>query len=129
MKIFNKSIGKSELASLIQNTPTVDLKNAVPKFETVAVASGNDAVITIAADADDFWIIDSITWSYGSTLVPSDGYLKISIDGSIVWQIDVTVSGPGHINFEKPIYGEKNQAVVITLEDGTTGGTLNVRYR
>ena len=100
-----------------------------PKFATASEASGDDTVLTIAADAGEFWVIDWVSWSYGSGLVAADGNLTISIGGTVVWQADITVSGPGHIEFTKPIYGAKGEAVVITLSDGTTAGKLNVRYR
>jgi len=100
-----------------------------PKFATNAAASGTDAVVTIAADPNEFWVLDWVSWSYGDGLVAADGNLTISIGGVVVWQVDITTAGPGHIEFEKPIYGAKNQAVVITLADGTAKNKVNVRYR
>lgn len=98
-----------------------------PKFVTDAEASGTAAVVTIAADNEEFWAIDWISWSYGGD--PTSGNLQVSIGGVVVWQIDITVGGPGHIEFEKPIYGLKNQAVVVTLANGGVANKVNVRYR
>lgn len=102
---------------------------ATPKFATASVASGNAAVITIPASESDFHVIDWVTWAYGNGLNAANGLLTIAIGGVTVWQINITTAGPGHIEFCKPIYGEKSQAVVITLADGTAAGRLNVRYR
>jgi hypothetical protein len=101
--------------------------DAQPIFATDAEASGTDAVVTIPASADEFWAIDWITWSYDD--VPTGGNLQVSIGGVVVWQVDITAGGPGHIEFEKALYGLKNQAVVVTLADGSVANKVNVRYR
>lgn len=96
------------------------------------------AVHTIAADANQFWVIDSIEWSYDS--VPTGGRLSITIGGTLVFDVDITAAGPGHfdwshaprftnlLNKGQPL---KNEAVVITLASGGASaiGNLNVRYR
>lgn len=107
---------------------SVDL-GATPKFATAAAASGSATVITIAASESDFWVIDWIAWSYGSGLIAANGLLTIAIGGVTVFQVDITTAGPGHLEFKKPLYGSRNQPVVITLANGTTTGKLNVRYR
>lgn len=100
---------------------------AEPQFSTAAQASGTEAVITIPANADQFWCLDWISWSYGGT--PTNGNLQVSIGGVVVWQIDITVGGPGHIYFKPGLYGRKNQAVVVTLANGGVANKVNVRYR
>lgn len=101
--------------------------DAQPNFLTDAEASGTAAVVTIPANADEFWAIDWITWSYAGT--PTNGNLQVSIGGVVVWQVDITVGGPGHIEFKRPLYGAKNQAVVVTLANGGVANKVNVRYR
>lgn len=98
-----------------------------PQFGSDAESSGTDAIVTVAADANEFWVLDWISWSYGGT--PSGGNLKVEIDGTIVWQVDITNGGPGHIEFEKPIYGEKNKELKVTLADGGVANKVNIRYR
>lgn len=98
-----------------------------PKFARNAQSAGTDAVVTIAADANEFWAIDWISWSYSAD--PVGGRLTVTIGGTVVWEVDITVGGPGHIEFLKPLYGSKNAAVVITLKDGSATNKVNVRYR
>ena len=102
--------------------------DAQPTLKTAAEASGTDAVITIAAEETQFWAIDWISWSYGD--YPTDGNLEVKIDGVVVWQVDITSGGPGHLEFMKPLYVQNlNTSVVITLSDGGTSNKVNVRYR
>lgn len=99
-------------------------------------ASSADAVITIAADENQFWVLDWITWSYSGS--PTNGNLKVEIGGTTVWEIDITEGGPGHIEFSQPgLYTndqegpipKKNQAMVITLAGAGVVGKLSARYR
>lgn len=100
--------------------------NARAKFVTATGAAA--VVLTLAADPAEFWVIDWVTWSYAGD--PAAGHLQIEIDGVVVWQIDITSGGPGHLEFECPIYAPvKGKALVVTLADGGIAGSLNVRYR
>jgi hypothetical protein len=101
--------------------------DAQPKFARATAAAGLDAVVTIAANAVEFWVIDWITWSYSN--VPTAGKLTVTIGGTVVWEVDVTVGGPGHVEFTGALYGAKNQAVVVTLANGAVTQKVNVRYR
>lgn len=100
---------------------------AQPKLARATTASGTAAVVTIAAKADEFWVIDWITWSYDDD--PVGGRLTVEIGGVLVWDIDITVGGPGHIEFTGALYGSKNQAVVVTLANGGAAQKVNLRYR
>lgn len=103
-------------------------KDATPSFDNDAQPSGTPAVVTVAADAEQFWVLDWISWSYDST--PTSGNLKVEIGGTTVWQVDITSGGPGHIEFDKPLYvPTKNQSLVVTLADGTVANKVNIRYR
>lgn len=105
----------------------VDL-SAEPSFATASAAAGSNAVITVSADADQFWAIDWISWSFDAE--PTDGNLKVEIGGVTVWQVDITAAGPGHIEFCKPLYkGVAGQAAVVTLSGTDADKKLNVRYR
>lgn len=102
--------------------------DATPYLATAATASGTNAVVTIAADANQFWVIDWISWSYGGT--PTGGKLGVTIGGVLVYQIDITASGHGHVDFVRPLHIPiLNRAVVVTLTNGTVANKVNVRYR
>lgn len=101
-----------------------------------AEASSADAVITIVAEAEEFWALDWIAWSYAET--PSAGSLNVTIGGTEVLDFDIVEGGPGLFDFNRqPLYtnltaaGEpkKNEEVVITLVGAGTVGKVNVRYR
>ena len=115
----------------MRTSPTCLAKTIVER------ASGNNAaaVVTIAADAEQVWVVDSIY--FGFTADPAAAVLlTVAIGGSTVFQIPITKGGAGVIPFrtadDEGLYGAKNQAVVVTLEASGTGGTigyLNVKYR
>lgn len=115
-----------EIGSM-KNTGSVD-GGAAPQFATKSEALGTPAVITLAADPDEFWVLDWVSWSYGAD--PANGNLRIEIDGVVVWTEDITTGGPGHIEFSRPIYNPaKNQSMVVTLADGGVANKVNIRYR
>ena len=113
--------------------------NARSYLEYTATASGaGDAIVNIAANALEFWVIDHIAWSYGGT--PTSGNLLIEINSVTVFSVDITAAGPGHFNFtNQPIYTDLvaglaggptlNLGVVVTLADGTVANKLFVRHR
>lgn len=102
--------------------------DATPYVATAATASGTNAVITVAASADDFWVIDWISWSYDGT--PIGGGLTVTIGGVTVYQLDITAAGPGHIEFVRGLHIPiLNRAVVVALLNGTTANKVNIRYR
>jgi hypothetical protein len=95
---------------------------------TATGASGVNADITIAANPAELWAIDWISWSYDD--VPTSGGLQVLINSVVVYQIGITSSGPGHIDFGRPLYtGVLNQQVVVRLLDGSVAKKINVRYR
>lgn len=102
--------------------------DAQPRLATTTAASGADAVITIAADANQFWVLDWIGYSYATT--PTNGKLTIAIGGVTVYAVDITAAGPSHIDFHHPLYQEVlGRTMVITLTNGGGAKNLNVRYR
>ena len=60
-------------------------------------------------------VIEGIQWSYSAD--PIGGNLKVESLGSIIWEVDITVAGPGFIPF--PIIGglkgTSDEELVITL--------------
>lgn len=103
-------------------------------------AANTAAVVNIAADAQEYWVIDSIEWSYDAA--PTGGNLLVTIGGTTVFSVDITAAGPGHFDWSNaPRYttgtgagGGKptlNEAVVVTLAAGgaSVTGKVNVRYR
>lgn len=101
---------------------------AQPTLVTATAAAGAAAVITIPAKDGEFWVIDWISASYAAT--PTAGLLTIQIDSVVVYQVDITASGPTHIDLGFPIYRETpGKSVVITLAAGGQAKNLNVRYR
>lgn len=99
------------------------------KFDAGANAASE---ITVAASPDEFWVLDSVGWSYSGD--PTGGRLVVSIGGETLIDIDITSSGPGLIEFHKPYYKTdetRGEAMVITLHAGGSGVTGRVfcRYR
>lgn len=99
--------------------------DAQPTFESAT--GGGEVSITIADDPLQFWCIDWISWSYDDT--PAGGKLTVEAGGAVLWEVDITVGGPGHLEFYRGLYGLPGEEVVITLADAGVSGSLNVRYR
>lgn len=97
------------------------------------VADNTAAAVTVAADTDEFWVVDRIDWSYDAA--PTGGLLTIAYGTSptTVWQVDITAAGPGFVNFDRGLHNAatKNEQLVVTLAAGGAGigGELNVLYR
>jgi len=82
-------------------------------------SANTNAVVTYAADSDQHHVISGVAWSYDGT--PTGGNLTITNDGNDVFKSDITAAGPGVINFDPPIRGDKNAALVATLAAGGGG--------
>lgn len=105
---------------------------ATPVFARHYPAANTAAVITIAADAEQFWVLDWLMWSYSE--VPTAGRLTVAIGGTTYIDLDITAAGPGPLRFEPPLYNPsfaKGETMVITLAagGGTCTGKLSARYR
>lgn len=102
------------------------------KFHDVATtdavtASANTAVVmTLAADANLRWVIESLDFGYSAT--PTGGKLTIATTGT-VFEIAVPDASLHSKDFNPPIRAAKNQAVTITLAAGSGAviGFLAVR--
>lgn len=93
-------------------------------------ASGNAAVITLAAATDNYHVIDWITWSYAGT--PTSGALTIqdTTNNTTLLSIDITAGGPGELGFaERGLVIPKGAAATITLADGSQTKKLTSQTR
>lgn len=99
-------------------------------IKDITESSDTAAVATKAAGPGQFWVVDWVTWSYiGGD--PTGGKVTIAINGTTVWEQDISSKGPGHFDFSKaPVYtGVKNQALTVTLAAGGSGVTGKVCAR
>ena len=108
--------------------------HAQPKFKTDLEKGANlQCVCSQGADADNFWVLDYVAWSYSGD--PTNGKCTVKIGGTTVFEVDVTSGGPGLLNFEQhELYNAaqtKNQALVVELAagGGSVVGKLQIRYR
>ena len=92
-------------------------------------------VLTLAADPDQFWVLDWIMWSYDAD--PSGGRITVTYGGVTLFEHDITRGGPGILQFRDAVYNAvanyeapRNEAMVVTLAavSGVTG-KLTIRYR
>lgn len=94
-----------------------------------------DAVVTIAADPEEFWVIDRIDVSYGEAGTLAGGRITVEIGGVTYLDVDIVDLGWRDFDYSNsPIYNPaytKNEALVVTLYAGGVNvvGKVNVRYR
>lgn len=102
-----------------------------------APAADTAAVVTIAADADEFWALDSI--HYGYDKAPGGVETLVVTIGGVVKHTgyvpnDINNAGPHEALFPGGLYvgpKNKNEALVVTLSaaTGTCKGVVNITYR
>jgi hypothetical protein len=112
-------------------------EDAVELNDFHAPAADTAAVVTVAAVAREFWVLDSI--HYGYDRAPGAARtLTVTIGGvtkhTEYIPADIDRAGPHEVIFDKGLYvGEnnKNEALVVTLEadDGGASGSVNITYR
>lgn len=89
-----------------------------------------DCTVTIAADAEHYWVIDAIHFGIiedANTVV----LIGVAFGGVTKFQTYAKLAGNHPIEFPKGLYtGTKNEAVVVTASDpaGTATAQLNVLY-
>lgn len=96
----------------------------LPTTADRATSSSNaTAVVTYSAGVYRRQSFHGLAWSYNG--VPTTGRLFVTIDGNVVFDIDITNGGPGFIWFPRRMGGRN---IVITLAAGGTSivGKLNV---
>lgn len=96
-----------------------------------APAANTAAVITYAADATARHALAQVIVSYSAA--PTGGNLKIEDgSGTTVFTVDLTatVLEPVVINFDPPLLGSYNTAMIITLAAGgaAVSGKVNARH-
>lgn len=112
----------------MQLTPNSD---AVSVFDTHAPSSNTEATKTIAAAAGDIWVTDFVTASYEGGTGGTTGLLKVTIGGTIKWQVDMEGADKTyHFTFPRGLMGGKNEAVVYSLAAAGSGitGKLSFSY-
>jgi hypothetical protein len=109
---------------------------ALAKFDQqISAGAGNDAIVTVTADAEQYYVVDWIAWSYDSA--PTGGYIQVkygTTDPEYVLELDVTAAGPGMLLFNPPLHATgatKGEVLTVTLGGAGGGctGKLNIRYR
>lgn len=100
-------------------------KDAEAYFFDVEKDNQDAAVLTVAGDQDQFWVIDWVSIS-----TRSGDHLQVSFGGDIKYKAEFGSADFHHIEFTRPLYGEKGEEMIVTLS-GTGSGKrhLNVRYR
>ena len=110
----------------MRNTPSLGAKE-LHAYD--APAANTAALVTIAADEHQVWVIDQIDYSVDRDLATAET-LTVTIDGTTVWQIRLPVLTGHAINgqflFPKGLHGAKNEAVVVTLSAAAGGEISNV---
>jgi len=98
-------------------------------------AAGAAEIATIAALANDVHVVRQIDCSVDAAPT-NDMTLTVEIDSVTVWTQAVYIAAdadapPRQFFFPHGLYGEKNQAVVVTLSaiGGADNGLLNVHYQ
>lgn len=87
-------------------------------------AANTAAVVTLISLDRNRRIIHSVQWSYSDN--PTGGRLTITDDGVTIFDVDITVGGPGGFTITK--VGGRGKTMVVTLAAGGAGivGKLNV---
>lgn len=99
--------------------------NADQKHATVEGSANTAAVITIAANADEFWVLDHLTFSADSDPA-ANTTLTIAIGSTTVWKHFITAGGVGPIPLGGLATGVKNEAVTITASAAGASKKINL---
>lgn len=111
--------------SLVRQKP---IKAVVGNLNAPAVDT--NAVVTLTAIADKGHVLQQVTYSYHGA-APTAGSLIVEDGlGTTVFDVDITNAGEASLEFNPPIKGSKNTALVITLAAGgaTVTGKVNVGH-
>ncbi len=57
--------------------------------------------------------LTQVAWSYSAA--PTGGRLTVEDGAAVVFDLDITAAGPGHIAFPNPLRGEVGQALTVKL--------------
>ncbi len=106
--------------------PGVHVKNV-----HVAGSAGSPATVTIAANADEFWAIARIDWSWSATQV---GNITVTDGGVTVWEHHAATHGYGYADFKFPTFLHndftKNEELQVQMSaaGGSVVPRLTVHY-
>lgn len=107
-------------------TSTVLHKTHTPAASTAAVA-------TIAAVAEQTWVVRKVWCSFGVTVPTSEVTLVIEINSAVVFTAYLAKAlGVTEFDFSEGLYGAVNQAVVCTILDPTDAtciASIDVLYQ
>jgi hypothetical protein len=89
---------------------------------THSPAANTDAVLTYTGVAGTTHVfLNGVSWSYDND--PTGGRIWITVDGSTVFDMDITGGGAGFIPFHEPLYATPGKTVIFRLEAGGSGVT------
>ena len=93
-------------------------------------AADTAAIVTIAALAGKVHVIDVIHWSFDADPAAAKS-LTVVIGGTTVFHVEIIKGGPGFLPFPGGLYGDANEAAVVTLAADNAGakGKVNVITR
>jgi len=102
----------------------------IPKTHTPAADTA--AVITLAAAEGVRHVVDCIFCGYSAT--PTGGSLTIAVTvlgAAVSLFVPIAAAGPVILNFDRPLQGDDNTAITITLAAGSGAvvGSLNAMTR
>jgi hypothetical protein len=106
--------------------PGVHVKNVHVKG-----GAGSTATVTIAANADEFWAIARIDWSWSAT---QGGDITVTYGGVTVWEHHAATHGYGYADFKFPTFLHNNFTkneelkVVMSSAGGSVVPRLTVHY-
>ncbi len=109
------------------------LEYGVVPNQNHSVATGTadtELTLTIAASADEFWVLDSFCFSCDAA--PDAGTLiTITIGATVVWKHVIVQGGPGPVDLGGLTRGVKNEAITIVADAAGAGKTvyLSAKYR
>jgi len=99
--------------------------NSDQRHASVEGSANTEAVITIAADASEFWVLDFVTFSADSD-PDANTTLTIAFGSTTVFKHFITAGGVGPIPLGGLATGEKNEAVTITASAAGSGKKVNL---
>jgi len=107
MKVFNRDTHSDQRHAIVQG------------------GADAAATITIAAVAEEFWVLDHVTFS-GSVDPDTDVTLTITFGSTVLFKHFITSGGVGPVPLGGLARGVKNEAVTITASAAGTGKKINL---
>jgi len=116
-RILYRDMGDGTHAEVVSVTPVSDTQPGLAANTHAPVAATAAVVTRAAAGAGVMNVLAQIVWSL--SVVPAAAVNLMVQDGAnTVFTTDITASGPGFIQFNPPMRGTANTALIITLASG-----------